>query len=365
MEREKTLRPLRFLLAGNLGVLALYFLLRGNRRVMNAWADTVTTPLKTALGRLCGLVPFSVMELLCVLAAAGTVAYVAWGIRAIVRAASGQRRRRASAVVLTAADILLCVYVLFCLMWGANFWTDSFRDRSGIQPRSTTPAELTELTAYFARQLSESAGGVARDETGRFAVSRQEILSESPRVYDRITERFPFLAFRDPGIKAVRFSRFMSIMGYTGVYFACLGESNVNVDAPACFLPSTVAHELAHQRGVAWEQECNFLGVLASVESGMPAYVYSGWLLGYVHLGNALYAVDQDAYWAIRSTLPETVEADLRHNYDYWKALEGNVVERVSDAVYDAALKTYGDPNGMRSYGMVVDLLAAYYLPQG
>ena len=48
---------------------------------------------------------------------------------------------------------------------------------------------------------------------------------------------------------------------------------------------ATVAHELAHQRGIASEQECNFLGVLASTTSGNPAYVYAGWLSGYIYLG--------------------------------------------------------------------------------
>ena len=36
------------------------------------------------------------------------------------------------------------------------------------------------------------------------------------------------------------------------------------MDAPACLIPSTIAHELSHQRGIASEQECNFLAVLAS-----------------------------------------------------------------------------------------------------
>ena len=199
------------------------------------------------------------------------------------------------------------------------------------------------------------------DENGVYAVSKEQILSESRSVYGGVTELFPFLKFPDTGVKAVRCSRFMSVMGFTGVYFACVGESNVNVDSPACLLPSTIAHELAHQRGVAWEQECNFLGVLASVTSGMPDYIYSGWLLGFIHLGNALYETDPEAYWAIRGTLPAAVEADLRDNSAYWDQFRDNVVEKVSDMVYDAALKSYGDANGMKSYSMVVELLVAYY----
>ena len=360
MKFWKNHKKLHIWLGADLAVLGLYLALRHDRGLMNGFADRITTPLKGALGRLCALTSLSVMELLYVLAGAAALVYVVGSVIAVVKA-RGRRGQRAYGAVLLAADVCLTVYALFCLMWGVNYWTDSFQDRSGITAQPVAAEDLEAVTAYFAQQLADTADSVPRDENGVYAVPKEQILSESTAVYGGVTELFPFLDFRDTGVKAVRCSRIMSIMGFTGVYFACIGESNVNVDSPACLLPSTVAHELAHQRGIAWEQECNFLGVLASVTSGMPDYVYSGWLLGFIHLGNALYETDPEAYWAIRNALPEMVSADLRDNNAYWDQFRGNVVEKVSDTVYDAALKSYGDANGMKSYSMVVELLVAYY----
>ena len=360
MKFWKNHKKLHIWLGADLAVLGLYLALRHDRGLMNGFADRITTPLKGALGRLCALTSLSVMELLYVLAGAAALAYVVGSVIAVVKA-RGRRGRRAYGALLLAADVSLTVYALFCLMWGVNYWTDSFQDRSGITAQPVAAEDLEAVTAYFAQQLADTADSVPRDENGVYAVPKEQILAESRLVYGGVTELFPFLDFRDTGVKAVGCSRFMSIMGFTGVYFACIGESNVNVDSPACLLPSTVAHELAHQRGIAWEQECNFLGVLASVTSGMPDYVYSGWLLGFIHLGNALYETDPEAYWAIRNALPETVSADLRDNNAYWDQFRDNVVEKVSDTVYDAALKSYGDANGMKSYSMVVELLVAYY----
>ena len=360
MKFWKNHKKLHIWLGADLAVLGLYLALRHDRGLMNGFADRITTPLKGALGRLCALTSLSVMELLYVLAGAAALVYVVGSVIAVVKA-RGRRGQRAYGAVLLAADVSLTVYALFCLMWGVNYWTDSFQDRSGITAQPVAAADLEAVTAYFAQRLADTADSVPRDENGVYAVPKEQILAESTAVYGGVTEQFPFLDFRDTGVKAVRCSRFMSIMGFTGVYFACIGESNVNVDSPACLLPSTVAHELAHQRGIAWEQECNFLGVLASVTSGMPDYVYSGWLLGFIHLGNALYETDPEAYWAIRNALPETVRADLRDNNAYWDQFRDNVVEKVSDTVYDAALKSYGDANGMKSYSMVVELLVAYY----
>ena len=138
----------------------------------------------------------------------------------------------------------------------------------------------------------------------------------------------------------------------------------MNVDSPACLLPSTVAHELAHQRGVAAEEECNFLSILACTTSGLADYTYSGWLFGYIHLGNALYRADPEAWQAIRDSLPETVRADLADNNAYWDQFEDKATATITQGVYDGFLKSYGDTDGVQSYGTVVDLLVTWYLPQ-
>ena len=361
MKFWKAHRKLHIWLAVNLAALGVYLPLRHCRGLMNALAASVTGPMKASLGQLCARTQVSIMECFCILAAVGTLCYTVWSIAAVITAPRPRRRGRAYSAVLGAADTLLTVYLLFCLMWGVNYWTDSFQDRSGLAAQPVELSDLQVVTAYFARQLTDSADTVPRDAAGCFAVPAAEILAESRDIYGGAAEEYPFLAFRDTGAKAMRCSRIMSLMGFTGVYFPYMGEPNVNVDVPTCLLPATVAHELAHQRGIALEQECNFLGVLASVTSGKADYAYSGWLFGFIYLGNALYALDPESYWQIRGALPETVEADLRRNNAYWAQFQDNPVEKVSDKVYDAALKSYGDANGIRSYELVVELLVAYY----
>lgn len=353
-------RKLHIWLLADVGLLLAFFLLRGQRWLMNAVADHVTGPLRRGLGRLCYLVPFSVMELVEALAVLFGVGYVVWSIRAVVRA-RGERGSRAYGAVLGAVCMLLSVWAGFCLLWGVNYWTDSFQDKTGIYAQPVALEDLRAVTAYFADRVSGTAGEVRRDGHGLFAVPREEILAGSVHAYDGLTEVFPFLAFDDPGVKPMAFSRLMSALDFTGFYSSFTGESNVNVDSPACMLPSTIAHELAHQRGFASEQECNFLAVLASTTCADPAYRYSGWLIGYVYLGNALYSRDPEGYWAIRETLPEEAKLDLAYNNAYWAQFQDTVVQKASNKVYDGLLKGYGDERGIQSYGTVVDLLVVYY----
>ena len=358
----RTFRALHAWLLVNVSLLALFFLLRGEQRVMTAVSELLTMPLERSLGRLWAFVPFSGAELCYVLAGVFVIAYPIWSIVRIARAE--YKREELYRRLMLLVDLLLSLYAAFCLLWGVNFYADDFCDKSGIYPAPVAREELVAVTRYFAQQASLCADEVARDARGVYAVPRQASLDLAPSLYEAMYDEFPFLYIQaDPIPKPVFCSCVMSAMNVTGLYFPFTGESNLNMDFPAATFPFTVAHELAHRRGVASEQQCNFLGVLASVRSDDPAYRYSGWLTGYIHLSNALFAVSPEDWYEIRLNLPATVEADLREASDYWARYEDKPVSNASENVYDAMLKSYGDELGMQSYGAVVDLLTVYFKP--
>lgn len=186
------------------------------------------------------------------------------------------------------------------------------------------------------------------------------MLNRSASALDVLCGEFPFLRTETGGAKGFGCSRALSALRFTGFYFPFTGEPNVNMDSPAAFLPATVCHELAHQRGITAEEACNFIGILAAVRSEDAGYRYSGWLTGFGYLSNALYSADREAWQTIRDALPDTVVADLRADNAYWAQFRG-VVSKVSDTVYDGFLKSNGDTDGSKSYGVVTDLLVAYF----
>ncbi len=314
---------------------------------------------RLALAALSYRVSFSVMELLCGLVVLLAAAYLLGTAVAVLRRPD-KRGRRLYSAALGALCIAGGIYLGFCWLWGICYTQPSFQDQSGIRAEAVSTRKLEAVTEYFADQLARTAPQVERDADGGFSVSVSAILAHCTQVYGPLTEQYPFLAFEDPGVKTVHFSRLMSRLDFTGVYCPFTGESNVNVDAPACLLPSTAAHELAHQRGFASEQECNFISILACTRSGFAEYAYSGWLLGYIHLANALYQADRAAWQRITEALPDSVRTDLWTNNAYWAQFQESGIKKASNAVYDRFLKSYGVEEGMRSYGMVVDLLVAY-----
>lgn len=339
--------------------LMLLFLVGKNSQSAMTWlVDHVTQPFKQGLSAVTYLVPIPLAEILYVgLGLALLISLIR--LPFVIRRAEN-RRRAAYTQVLTLLCAILTVADWFCLAWGINYYADGFQERSGLYAQPVTVEELYRVTELFTEKLNEVCDEVPRDEQGLFAVDREEIFQNSTTVYDNLSEEFPLLARKDREPKKMLCSKLLSAMGFTGYYAGMTGESVLNVDSPACFLPSTIAHELAHQRGIASEQECNFLAVAAATSCDDPVYVYSGYLLGYIHLSNALYKADRELWTQLRQELAEEVLLDIQYNNAYWQQWE-SPVDTVSQKVYDTFLKSYGQEDGVQSYGTVVDLLVAYY----
>ena len=345
-------------LAGAVLALVLFWLARSSRPVMNFWVDRVSMPVKRGLGAVTNPLPFSVCEAGATVLILGALVLLG---RAIWHAAHGHPAAL-GAWALHLAVLVLWGYVGVCALWGTQYYAESFAEKAGMEVPGVSAEQLTAVTRYFARQVAACSDTVSRDEQGRFAVSREEIFSQTAGLYDGLTGRWPFLAGPERKAKPAFYSRLMSAWGFTGYLCPLTGESTLNVDCPEVFLPVTIAHEFAHQRGVAAEQEANFVGIMASITSGRADYVYSGWLYGYLHLSNALYRVDPAAASASMAGLPETALADFAQNNAYWASWEGPIQD-VGESVYNAFLESYGQTLGMQSYGACVDLLVEEFLP--
>ena len=348
---------LRWLFADG-AVLLFFFCLRTSRTLTDRFVFRVTLPFEQALGRFCACVPFSAAGVFYVLLVLDVLACLVLAVRYVVHAA--HRGRAFVRCILFFADLALTFYAAFCLLWGANYAASDFCDRAALYPEPVACDDLVALTQHFADKLAACADQVPRDEAGLFCADRAAILSAAPAVYETLYGEFPFLDTQSLTPKPFFLSKIMSYMDFTGFYFPFTGEANLNVDSPVSALPVTALHEMTHQRGIASEQQCNFVAILAAVRSDDAAYRYSGYYQGYIYLSNALYRTDYDAWRSIRETLPEPVRLDLAYTNAYWAQFEGPAAT-ASQKLNDSMIRSYGDPLGVQSYGAVVDLLVQYY----
>lgn len=353
--------PLAAALGAPILLIAAFEVLKDHPQVLSAWVTCCMAPVERALGRFWGLFSFSVGEVLTALFLGGSLFW-------LLRAAALARRqgaRRLLRRVLALAAAWLWLWAGFCWMWNAAYYAPDFQQRSGLTAQPYSVEELAAVTAKYARRAAELSAQVPRTEDGAFLRDTAAWFARTDTLYDGVAEEFPCLKAETGRAKPLVCSRLQSILGFTGVYFPFTGEANVNVDAPACLIPSTIAHELSHQRMVASENEANFVSIAACLTCGDEVFAYSGALHALILLCNALYPVSPDSWQTIvEEYFTPELSRDWKDNNAYWAQMSSPIEEK-AEQTYDAFLKKNDQELGMRSYGACVDLLVAWERSKG
>ena len=260
-------------------LLALRLVMR-SRAASDFIVHKIVQPYHRAVGWLCGFVPFSVAELCW----AVLVLFCIWYVGRTVWLLARGRGRRLAVLwrrALGGVLVALSVYTGFTLLWGLTYYAETFEEQAGVTARPVTVDELEATTRLFMEKLNAAAPLAPHGAPGVLSGDTQAIFDASGTLYDALEQQYPFLSVSAVSPKPMLFSRVLSALNFTGFFFPFTGEANLNVDSPECLLPATIAHELAHVRGVAPEQTANFVAILACDTSGDPLYAYSGYLLGY------------------------------------------------------------------------------------
>jgi len=313
------------------------------------------------LGRLFSLLPFSVLELLLLTLILGLILALLYCLTMIFsrRARAWLRRwlHMAPAVLFCA---LCSIVLLFTLSCGINYSRASIAAYVGIEAGHYSVDELYRLFQILNAQMAEVVTKIGTDSSGHF------MLREPPRqparaAMQELGRRYGGLAGYYPNPKPVFFSQAMSWLHITGIYSPFTMEANYNRDTPHSGIPFTTCHELAHLNGFMREDEANFIGYLACLNSDSADFRYSGAFLATIYVLNALHDVaPRQEYLELYGALPEQTRRDMQQNAAYWQRFAGPAAQ-LSQDVNDAYLKMNDQPEGVASYGRMVDLLLAYY----
>lgn len=369
MEKTAHKKNLRRLAPVRLGItllcllaVALIYALRVDEGAMLWVYEHVTHPYHLFMSKLCSHFAFSAAELVYAAAILGLAAYLLWCVYRLIR--FPEKLWQLYRLVLTLAMAGTVFWAGLSVMWTPCYYAPGFAEQSGVDDGPLELEELETVTRWFAALASEYAGEVPRDENGACTTDRDSVLDRAAGVFEGAAELYPFLDGEALRPKPIHFSRIMSYLDFTGFFFPMTGEANLNMDSPVFLLPSTSQHEIAHQRGVAMEQECNFVAVLSCLESEYADFRYAGAALAYIYLGNALAGADYEAYTEIYYSLSDTVRADFKAQSAYWDEFRDSAAQKASNTVYDSFLKSNGQELGMQSYGACVNLLVHYYIDE-
>lgn len=275
-----------------------------------------------------------------------------------------RRKIRLSALLNTFISLVLTVGLLlnlFYVTWGFNYFREPLAQRMELSVKTRSVDELEAFvrkTARKARALRETLheneqGVFDPDESNRILFSRLE------QGYAALSKAIPEIPSDPTPAKQIVWSQGLSWQGISGIYIGLTAEPNVNADQPPLLLYQAAAHEMAHQTGIASENEAELVGYLACMHASDPALRYSALAYALIVAGNALFDADSARYLAATEEYGDAIWRDFSAYNAYWKAFSGEIRES-ADKRNDAYLKHNSQPSGIKSYGEAVDLLLAY-----
>ena len=319
---------------------------------------TVGAFFRLIFAKLTGWIPFSLAEMLIILLPViiGLIIFLA------VKQLKKDNRAKVRFIASLLA-VLSFFYSSFVLTFATAYRGSTLDTKLSLERAKLSADELYETSMKVLSELSEAEKAVNFKENGfsEMPYGHRGLNKRLNEAYLKAYEKYPFLQKMKSNVKAVLLSEPMTYTHISGVYTFFTGEANLNVNFPDYTLPFTMAHEMAHQRGIARENEANFVAFLVCLESDDAYIRYSAYLNMLEYLTNALYKADKEKYKSVINLLSDSVIGELIAYDEFFDKYRDSVASDVSNAVNNSYLQSQGQTSGTRSYGLVVELAVAYY----
>lgn len=325
-------------------------------------------------GRMMDIYPFSVGEWMLFLAVLLTIGLVAGGITCLI----GRKKINAKIKKYYRYYATTCLWIgaFFSLLMTLNCFisyhcsaiTQRYTIGSG-DDRNFTKQELTILRNYVVEQANALAEKMERDEEG-YLVYDGDLKAQAKKEMQRLGKTYSELSGYYPSPKGFMMSDFFSQQYIMGYYFPFSMEANYNTQMYVANMPVTMCHELSHLKGFIYEDEANFIGYLACVDSEDDFFRYSAYL-------SVIYYLDRDYYQAINENTrtyykQPRISQQVRDDNQFltkeaWEEVEETaifdteLVKEVSSNIVETNLTINGVEDGTISYSRVVNLLLLYY----
>jgi len=302
-------------------------------------------------------IPFSVGDVLY----AGLIVYL---IRWVVI----NRNRLKTAAKAWVLDVLCftsVLYFMFHLCWGFNYYRLPLHTTLNLNPKYTT-TQLKSVTNQLVLKTNALHLEITKDSllktTLPYAFSELTEICHSG--YSQLEKVYPNFKHDGKNSKKSLFSTPLTYMGFSGYVNPFTLEAHINAVMPTNSMPTTIAHEQAHQLGYAAENEANFIGFLASIHNEDLYFNYAGYKFALRYCLIELSKRDPEVYASTLCTINPGILDDYQEAFEFWSA-HHNPLEPVFKGFYSHFLKANNQAKGIESYSYVVALLVDYLVTIG
>ncbi len=325
------------------------------------WSRYPAQGLRFVLAKLTGWIPFSLAEVIIVSIPVLAIGYIVGSTVSTKRDESDENFYRWMRPVVS---IILVILTLFLSAFAPAYSRYTLAKNLGLERKEVSADELYSTAVILSELSKECLAEIDYDTNGASIMpySYNELVDKVNAAFDKYAEDADYISHFNSNPKAIALSKPMTYTHISGVYTFMTGESNINTNYPDFLMPFTMAHEMAHQRGIAREDEANFVAFLVCIGSDDAYIRYSGYANMLNYLMDALGEADINKYVNLLYVyLPTDITREFVAYEQFFTEYRDSVASEVTGTVNNTHLQLQGQKAGTKSYGLVVDLAVAYY----
>ncbi len=340
-EKYKIFRRLYYLLA-ILVIFSILLIIRFVPHAAEIWMRYFYNNIQQLFAPLFSFVPFSLTEVLFLFLIVFFLTIVVLIIKDLIRGRLTKSLNKALSVLIVFSSVATCYFATAGIAYG----------RSALnlpQYQETVESEnFVEIIEYFINDFNNCANNLTYDENGSVInpYTANEINDLLQKEFLKLDETY--FAKATPNIKYLMSSFLYREFNIAGISFVPFFEANINYLVPDAQIMSTMAHEIAHTKGVMREQDANFVSAYILLNSNNTFLRYSGYFSTFYSLLElSRYVGDKNKYSFLYQSLNIQIKNDYSYVSNYWKSY--NLLDDLATWFNDLYLKILGN-QGVISY---------------
>ncbi len=250
--------------------------------------------------------------------------------------------------------VCLVSYAYFYVSWGLNYYRIPLQQQLQLQVDSIDQATYFDVLDRYIVKVN-----TLRNSLDTQAIDRAQVEQDIEALMKRNEALLPMLSRTQVHAKRPISSTLVSYVGVTGYLNPFTQEVQVNAIAPGTGYPFTVAHELAHQMGIGFEDECNFTAFVVLHDHPNKRYQYAAYYETVDYLLQSLYMQDEQRFRRYVEKLSPAVKSDYAADRLFWQRYRGPV-DRLMGMFYGNYLKHNNQPEGVARYSLMARLVVAW-----
>lgn len=322
-----------------LGTAVQWFIPR-NVQLAEWYARYIFRPFQSFRQLVFGRIPVSIGDILYVLAGLIIVALAIRWIYFLIRFKSHKHYLGQS--FLNTIITVTIAYIVFFAGYGGNYYKPSLAEHWALSIPATTndSAVLVSYDHFLINKLNALSGQYS-------AIPFKQVDKHAQDYYRAFTNSSTRMY--GLGCKPSVFGYFMQYLGIQGYYNPFTGEAQVNRFLPSFMLPFVVCHEMAHQSGIAAEDDANLLSYAVCTRSPDKNFIYSGYFNLWLYTHSRLRKIDSTVANGLLATLNDVSRSQLDTLRSIRRQYHSEI-STYSSGLYDSYLRMHNQKDGIESY---------------